>query len=283
MPPQPARLGDGGDPLAIDAGLTRRWLVEFLRDEVGRRRGFSRAMLALSGGVDSAVTAFLAAEAFGPRNVTALRLPYRTSLPESLLHAQQVIDHLGLDTETIEITDGVDGLVRTLPDQPDPGRIGNLCARLRMSVLFDRSAALAALPVGTGNKTERLLGYFTWHADDTPPVNPLGDLYKTQVHALARHLGVPEVIITKPPTADLVTGQTDEEDLGISYAKADVILHWLLSGYGPEQIAALGFTPGEVEQVRRRLDGTHWKRKLPTVAVVSGTAIGEFYLRPVDY
>ena len=109
------------------------------------------------------------------------------------------------------------------------------------------------------------------------------DLYKTQVRALARHLGVPEAIVTKPPTADLVAGQTDEEDLGLSYDKADAILHWLVSGYGPEQIEALGFTALEVEQVRRRLDGTHWKRKLPTVAVLSGTAIGEFYLRPVDY
>ena len=282
-PPPLPRIGDGADPLAIDPELARRWLVEFLRDEVTRRRGFLRGVVALSGGVDSAVVAFLAAEALGPDNVIGLRLPYRISSPESLLHAQLVADQLGIGSETIDITSAVDGLIGALPDQPDPRRIGNLCARMRMTVLFDRSAALEALPLGTSNKTERLMGYFTWHADDTAPVNPLGDLYKTQVRALARHLGVPEVIVAKPPTADLVEGQTDEGDFGISYPKADAILHWLLSGYEPERIAALGFTLDEIELVRRRLDSTHWKRRLATVAVVSGTAIGEFYLRPVDY
>jgi NAD+ synthase len=152
-----------------------------------------------------------------------------------------------------------------------------------MVALFDRSAALGALPLGTGNKTERLFGYFTWHADDTPPVNPIGDLFKTQVVALARHLGVPEVILAKPPTADLVSGQTDEGDFGITYAKADAILHWLLKGYDSARIGALGFKPGEVELVRQRLASTHWKRRLPTVAVLSQTAINEFYLRPVDF
>ncbi len=152
-----------------------------------------------------------------------------------------------------------------------------------MIALFDRSAALAALPIGTGNKSERLLGYFTWHADDTPPVNPLGDLFKTQVFALARHLGVPDAIVNKAPTADLVAGQTDEGDFGITYARADMILHWLLHGFPPEKIQALGYRPEEVDLVRGRLDSTHWKRRLPTVAVLSGTAINEFYLRPVDY
>ena len=282
LPPQPARFA-AGDPLAIDPELTRRWLVEFLRDEVIRRRGFTRGVLALSGGVDSAVVACLAAEALGAENLTALRLPYRLSSPESLLHAQLMIDRLGIRAETIDITGAADGLMGSLSDAPDPARLGNICARLRMVALFDRSAALHALPLGTGNKTERLFGYFTWHADDTAPVNPLGDLYKTQVLALARHLGVPDPIVSKPPTADLVEGQTDEGDLGISYSKADAILHWLLSGYQADKIAALGFSEAEVALVRKRLDSTHWKRKLPTVAVLSGTAINEFYLRPVDY
>ena len=282
LPPQPVRFG-AGDPLAIDPELTRRWLVEFLRDEVTRRRGFTRGVLALSGGVDSAVVAYLAAEALGPDQLTALRLPYRISSSDSLLHAQLVIDRLGIRSETIDITAAVDGLLQALPDAPDPARLGNICARQRMVTVFDRSAALPALPLGTGNKTERLFGYFTWHADDTAPVNPLGDLFKTQVLALARHLGVPDAIIDKPPTADLVAGQTDEADLGITYAKADAILHWLLSGYASEKIVALGFSEEEVALVRKRLNATHWKRKLPTVAVLSGTAIGEFYLRPVDY
>ena len=128
-----------------------------------------------------------------------------------------------------------------------------------------------------------LLGYFTWHADDSPPVNPIGDLFKTQVWALARHLGVPEAIVSKPASADLISGQTDEGDFGISYAKADVILNWLLNGYAPAALVARGFDAAEVELVRKRLDGTHWKRRLPTSALVSGTAIGESYLRPVDY
>ncbi|HET9275876.1 MAG TPA: NAD+ synthase, partial [Gemmatimonadales bacterium] len=281
LPPEPARTG--GDPLAIDPELTRRWLVEFLRDEVIRRRGFARAVVGLSGGVDSAVVAFLAAEALGPSNVTALRLPYRTSSPESLEHAQLVIRHLGIGSETIDISAGVDGLAERLPDRPDAARLGNIAARMRMVALFDRSAALGALPIGTGNKTERLFGYFTWHADDTPPVNPIGDLFKSQVWPLARHLGVPAAIVDKPPTADLVKGQTDEADFGITFPKADAILHWVLLGYGDGEIAALGFTPDEVALVRKRLDSTHWKRKLPTVAMLSQTAIGEYYLRPVDY
>ena len=152
-----------------------------------------------------------------------------------------------------------------------------------MTVLFDQSAKLGALPIGTGNKTERLLGYFTWHADDAPPLNPLGDLFKTQVWALARHLGVPLPIVDKPPSADLEAGQTDEADLGIAYARADAILAAILAGYGDEEIAARGEDPREVALVRRRVDGTHWKRHLPTTAMLSNTAINEFYLRPVDY
>ncbi|HEV8355181.1 MAG TPA: NAD(+) synthase [Gemmatimonadales bacterium] len=283
LSPQPARLGARPDPLAIDPELARRWLVEFLKDEVIRRRHFSKGVVAVSGGVDSAVVAFLAAEALGKDNVTALRLPYRASSPESLTDAQRVIDATGVRAETVDISAAVDGLVARLADPPDPARLGNICARMRMVTLFDRSAALGALPLGTGNKTERLFGYFTWHADDTPPVNPIGDLFKTQVLALARHLGVPKAIVEKPPTADLVAGQTDEGDFGITFAKADTILHWLLLGYDGSAIEALGYTAAEVALVRRRLDSTHWKRRLPTVAMVSQTAIGEYYLRPVDY
>jgi NAD+ synthase len=165
----------------------------------------------------------------------------------------------------------------------DAHRKGNVMARQRMIVLFDQSHLHGALPLGTGNKSERLLGYFTWHADDSPPVNPLGDLYKTQVWALARHVGVPEVIVAKPATADLVAGQTDEGDIGVPYERTDRILHYLLRGARAPEIVARGFTDDEVALVRRRLESTHWKRRLPTVAMLSQTAIGEFYLRPVDY
>jgi NAD+ synthase (glutamine-hydrolysing) len=277
------------DPLGIDAGLTRQWLVEFLRDEVQRRRKFERVVIGLSGGVDSSLVAYLAAEALGPANVLGVRMPYRTSSPESLAHAQLVIDQLGIPTTTVDISPAVDGLAGAIEkagkDGKDiqPARLGNIMARSRMITLFDLSAAHHALPLGTGNKTERLLGYFTWHADDSPPVNPIGDLFKTQVWALARHLGVPDQIVSKPATADLITGQTDEGDFGISYPRADAILHWILLGYRADEIQALGFSEAEIHLVRKRLDSTHWKRRLPTVAMLSGTAIGEYYLRPVDY
>jgi len=270
------------DVLEIDAPLAKRWLIEFLRDELTRRRGFEKAVIGLSGGVDSALVAYLAAEALGPQNVTAIRMPYSASSAESLDHAQLVIDALGIQSRTVNISAAVDGMVAAIGDT-DPARKGNIMARCRMIVLFDLSAKLKALPLGTGNKSERLLGYFTWHADDSPPVNPIGDLYKTQVWALARYVGVPAAIVDKPATADLIHGQTDEIDLGVSYARGDRILHFLLSGYTPAALVTAGFTEAEVEAVRRRLDSTHWKRRLPTVAMVSQTAIGEWYLRPVDY
>jgi NAD+ synthetase len=273
----------GTDPLAIDPALTRTWLVQFIRDEILRRRGFQRAVIGLSGGVDSALVSFLAVEALGQDNVTLVRMPYRTSSPESLAHAQLVIDQLGTPSRTIDISGGVDGLVAAIGGAGSPARKGNVMARMRMITLFDLSAELTALPLGTGNKTERLFGYFTWHADDSPPVNPIGDLFKTQVWALARYVGVPEVIVTKPASADLIKGQTDEGDFGISYPRADHILHWLLQGYRAEEIRLLGFTAAEIDLVRQRLESTHWKRRLPTVAMVSQTAIGEYYLRPVDY
>lgn len=271
----------GPPPLDIDPELTAKWLVAFLREEF-ERRDFSRAVVGLSGGVDSAVTTFLASEALGAENVLAVRMPYRTSSPDSLAHAQLVVDALGVKSRTIDISPAVDGYLSNEPDA-DPARRGNVMARERMIILFDQSAKCHALPVGTGNKTERLLGYFTWHADDSPPINPLGDLFKTQVWQLAKFLGVPEVIVTKPASADLIEGQTDEGDFGISYPEADQILNWLVSGYSPAALAARGFDPNKVEIVRKRLAGTHWKRKLPTVALLSPTGIGESYLRPVDY
>ena len=276
-----AAAAGGPPPLTINPALVESWLTRFIRDEMSRR-GFARAVVGVSGGVDSAVTAFLAARALGRDNVLALRLPYRTSSAESLEHAQLVIDALGIPSRTIDISAAVDGYLVHEPEA-DPTRRGNVMARVRMVALFDQSARLRGVPLGTGNKTERLFGYFTWHADDSPPINPLGDLFKTQVWALARHLGVPEVVITKPASADLILGQTDEGDFGISYAQADVILHWLISGYSATDLVARGFDAGEVALVRRRLDGTHWKRKLPTVAMLTQTAIGESYLRPVDY
>jgi NAD+ synthetase len=278
-----ARAHTRGDPLAMDCALVERWLVEFLKEEVTTRRGFTRAVVGLSGGVDSSVTAYLAARALGKENVCGFMLPYRTSSPESLTHAKLVAEALGIPSRQVDITSAVDGYLAAAEPDADPARRGNVMARARMIVLFDQSAKLGALPLGTGNKTERLLGYFTWHADDSPPINPIGDLFKTQVWALARHLGVPREIVEKPATADLIKGQTDEGDLGISYPRADLILYWLLRGLRCEEIVTLGFAPEEVALVEKRLASTHWKRKLPTVAMLSHTSIGDYYLRPVDY
>jgi NAD+ synthetase len=271
----------GPPPLEIDTALVEQWLVHFLRDEM-RRRGFEKAVVGISGGVDSAVSAAVAVRALGAANVIGVRMPYRTSSPDSLAHGQLVIDALGIEGRTLDITPAVDGYLANEPDA-DASRRGNVMARMRMIALFDLSAKHHAIPIGTGNKTERLFGYFTWHADDSPPINPLGDLFKTQVWALARHLGVPDVVIGKAPSADLVAGQTDEGDFGISYEQADELLNWLLSGYSPAELMARGFDGRNVELVFKRLSSTHWKRRLPTVAMVSSSTIGESYLRPVDY
>ena len=269
--------------LNLDLDLVEKTLIEFIRDEVRRRRGFERVVVGVSGGVDSAVSLALACKALGPENVYGFCLPYRTSSQESLEHAALVLDMTQAQARTIEISDPIDLYVKEYEPEISPLRKGNLMARLRSIILFDQSARLDALPLGTGNKSERLLGYFTWHADDSPPINPLGDLFKTQVWALAQHLGIPKVIIEKPATADLVKGVTDEDEIGVSYHVADPILFGLVSGYSVEELVRGGFKEDEVELVSKRLQATHWKRELPTVAVLSSSAIGEFYLRPVDY
>ncbi len=211
-------------------------------------------------------------------------MPYRTSSPESLAHAQLVIDKLGVQSRTVDISAGVDGLVAAIGGDTDPARRGNIMARMRMITLFDLSAELRALPLGTGNKTERLFGYFTWHADDTPPVNPIGDLFKTQVWALARHLGVPDVIVTKPATRRPDQGPDRRGRLRhLLSARPTASCTGSCWATRPRRSSRAGYTAEEVALVRTRLESTHWKRRLPTVAMLSQTAIGEYYLRPVDY
>jgi NAD+ synthetase len=273
----------GRECLELDPELVERALVRFIRDEVSVRRGFQRVVVGVSGGVDSAVSLALACRALGPENVHGFRLPYRTSSTESLDHARLILEHTGAREHTIDISGMVDAYVEAFEPDVSPQRKGNLMARTRAVILFDQSAKLHALPLGTGNKSERLLGYYTWHADDSPPINPLGDLFKTQVWALARHLGVPDAIVDKPATADLIQGVSDEDELGISYPEADPILHWLVQGYHAVDLVRSGFDPDRVALVEGRLNATHWKRELPTVALLSSSAIGEFYLRPVDY
>jgi len=271
------------DQLRIDAQFVADWLVKFLQDEVIRQRRMTKVVIGLSGGVDSAVVTYLAARAFGPENVFAFRMPYRISSAESLTHAELVIRDLKIQDRIIDITAMVDGYATQFEPGLDATRLGNVCSRCRMTVLFDQAAEVAGLPLGTGNKSERLFGYYTWHGDDAPPINPLGDLFKTQVWALARHLGVPDVIVDKPATADLVKGQTDEGDIGVSYEEADPILALLVAGYRRDQVIAQGFRPAAVHLCFEKVSRTHWKRHLPTVAMLTDTAINEYYLRPVDY
>jgi NAD+ synthase len=272
------------DPfLKIQPQLVVDWLVEFLRNECIRKRGMTKAIIGLSGGIDSAVTTALAARAFGPDNVHAFLLPYRLSSQASLDDAYSVAKPLGIHTKVIDISAMVDGCLNAGAQDADGTRIGNICARSRATVLFDQSAALKGLPIGTGNKTERFFGYYTWHADDSPPINPLGDLYKTQVWEIARTLGIPDQVINKPPTADLVEGQTDEDDFGISYDLGDRILSRHVSGQPKEMIIRQGFQESDVDIVIKRVAGSHWKRHMPTVAMLSDTSINDYYLRPVDY
>ena len=269
------------ESLELNWPLVADFLTRFLREELSWR-GYEKAIVAVSGGVDSATTLALAVRALGASRVQALFLPHRDSSPLSREHAHLVAETFGVDLEEVDITPMVEGYAAMTPDLT-PHRKGNLMARARMMVLFDKSQAYHALPLGAGNKTERLFGYFTWHGDDTPPVNPLGDLYKTQVWGLARYLGVPQAVVEKVPTADLIPGQTDEGDLGVRYLRADVILEHYLKGYPDAYIEALGYAPEEIQRVKERVNRTHWKRALPTVALLSSTALGEFYLRPLDY
>jgi len=275
---------DPDTKLQIDPELTRTVLKHFLRDEI-RKVGFEKAVVGLSGGVDSAVACYLAAQAIGPHNVLAVRLPYQSSSPDSLEHAQNVIDALGVPSDTIDITPMVDPLFARLPDI-DAKRKGNVMARQRMIVLYDRSAALGGLVIGTSNKTEILLGYGTLFGDLASAVNPLGDLYKTQVRQLARHLGVPAPIIDNPPSADLWLGQTDEGELGLTYAEADRLLVMLVDErYTPAEAIAAGFDAKLVERVWRMVRVFHFKRRGPVIAKLSSRTIGvDFnYLRDWGY
>ena len=256
--------------LTIDTGQVRRVLADFIRSEVSRA-GFSRALLGLSGGLDSALACFLAAEALGPQNVLAVCMPYKTSSQESLDHARQVVDATGVQSLTIEITPMVEPLFQLSPEISQL-RKGNIMARQRMIVLYDRSAVFNGLVVGTGNKTEILLGYSTLFGDSACALNPLGDLYKTQVRQLARALGVPEQIVAKPPTADLWAGQTDEGELGFTYAEVDRLLFYLVDQrYLPQECVQTGFEATFVKAVVERIRRSRFKRIPPPIARLSSS------------
>ncbi|MBI5960379.1 MAG: NAD+ synthase [Chloroflexi bacterium] len=268
--------------LNINTDLARTILVQFLRDAV-HKAGFERAILNLSGGIDSALSAYLVAEAIGPENVLALRLPYKTSSPDSLDDAQAVIDALGMRSDTIEITPMVDPLLARFPDMSSV-RKGNVMARMRMVVLYDQSVAFNALPIGTSNKTETLLGYSTIYGDNAAAVQPIADLYKVQVRQLSAALNMPAHVIEKPPSADLWAGQTDEDELGFSYELADQLLYLLVDErYTVDEVAAEGFDRVFVERIWRRVRMNHYKRTMPNVAKLSTRSIGHDFLYLRDW
>jgi NAD+ synthase len=268
--------------LQINTDLAKRILTGFIHTEI-TRAGFSKAIVAVSGGLDSSLSCFLAADALGPQNVLAIRMPYKTSSIDSMEHAQLVINTTGVQSKTIPITAMVDGLIAQEPDI-DEIRKGNIMARARMIVLYDQSAAFHGLVVGTSNKTEILLGYSTLYGDSACALNPIGDLYKTQARQLARAIGVPEVIIDKPPSADLWAGQTDEDELGFTYAEADQLLYLLVDQrYSPGECIEAGFSEELVSAVVHRIRRNHFKRVLPPIAKLSNRTIGYDFLYLRDW
>jgi NAD+ synthase len=268
--------------LDFDTSLARKILTGFIQTELGRS-GFSRTVLGLSGGLDSALSCFLAAEALGPENVMAVRMPYKTSSQGSLDHAQLVIDALGVNSLTIPITEMVDPLIERFPDM-DNRRKGNIMARQRMIILFDQSEAFKGLVLGTGNKTEILLGYSTLYGDSACAINPIGDLYKTQVRQLARAMGVPAPLIEKAPSADLWVGQTDEGELGFTYEEVDKLLYLLVDQrYTPEECVESGFPAEFVREVIQRVRKNQFKRVLPPIAKLSNRTVGYDFLYLRDW
>ncbi len=259
--------------LQLNCDTVRKVLTGFLDNEV-RKAGFHRVVVGLSGGVDSSLSAYLAAEALGPENVWGILMPYRTSSPESAAHASMVVQALGINHLTVEITAMLDAYFAMFPDA-DQVRRGNKMARERMTILFDHSARLGALVLGTSNKTELLLGYGTLYGDMASAVNPLGDLYKTQVRQLSRYLKVPTVIVEKQPSADLWEGQTDEAELGFTYEEVDRVLYMLVDQRYEvdELIADRVFDEKFVRAVARKVRVSQYKRRLPVIAKISSRTI----------
>ncbi|MCX8072005.1 MAG: NAD+ synthase [Candidatus Binatia bacterium] len=258
--------------IPVNPPLLRRILTAFIANEV-RKVGVERVVVGVSGGVDSALSCMLAAEALGPHNVLAIKMPYRTSSPESRAHADLVIARAGVESLEVDITPQIDAYFARFPEA-DRVRRGNKMARERMTILYDHSARWHALVLGTSNKTELLLGYGTLHGDMASALNPLGDLYKSQVWALAEHVGVPLEIVRKQPTADLWAGQTDEGELGFGYREVDRLLYCMVDlRYSRAELVAVGFPEAFVRRVSEMVRNSQFKRRLPIIAKVSQRTI----------
>jgi NAD+ synthase len=265
--------------LAIDTDIARRVIGEFIRGQL-RQAGFKRTVLGLSGGIDSALVAYLVAEAIGPERLLCVLMPYRASSPASRSDAEEVVRRLGCASEVVEITPMVDGFYG--PDtEASALRRGNFMARMRMSVLYDRSVTWNGLVVGTGNKTESLIGYTTVFGDSACAFNPIGDLYKSQVRQMAAAIGVPDEIIAKAPSADLWPDQTDESEGEFSYPQLDRLLFWRIDKRRSiDEVVALGFERSLVERVDRMVAGAEFKRQVPPIAKLGPRTAGVDYLYP---
>jgi NAD+ synthase len=267
------------DELLIDTDVARRVIAEFIRGQL-RQAGFERTVLGLSGGIDSSVVAFLVAEAIGAERLLAVMLPYRTSSDASRTDAEAVIGKLACQSELVDISPMVDAY---FADRSGASalRRGNFAARMRMSVLYDRSVTFGGLVVGTGNKTESLIGYTTLFGDSACAFNPIGDLYKTQVRQLALALGVPDSIVRKAPSADLWPGQTDEAEAGFTYHELDRMLFWMIDRRRSiDELAAMGFDRPTIERVERMVAGAEFKRQVPPIAKLGPRTAGVDYLYP---
>lgn len=270
------------DRLKINTELATRILTGFIRDSI-TKAGMSRAVIGLSGGIDSALSAYLSAEALGADNVLALRMPYKTSSASSMNDAEAVIEDLGLPHQTLPITDMAEPMIERFPEM-NKLRRGNIMARMRMITLYDQSMAWGGLVMGTSNKTEFLLGYSTIYGDSGVALHPIADLYKYQVRQLATYLGLPQSIIDKPPTADLWAGQTDEDELGFTYDEADQVLMLLVDErFTVEEVAAEGFDSEFVDRIWERVKANHYKRTMPNIAKLSKRSIGHDFLYLRDY
>jgi NAD+ synthase len=268
--------------LAIDCALVTEILTGFVREEV-RKVGFDRAVVGLSGGVDSALTLALVCRALGAESAITVIMPYRGSSPSSERDARLVAAQLDTTPVLIDISPQIDAYFASVPEA-HRNRRGNKMARERMSILYDISLARGALVVGTSNKTELLLGYGTIHGDMAHALNPLGDLYKTQVFALARHLGLPAAVIEKAPSADLWEGQSDEDELGFEYAQVDLLLHHMVDERRSRaELRALGFADSFVDQIRRRVRDSQYKRRPPLIAKLSNRTIDRDFRYPRDW
>ncbi len=279
----PANLSEAVfPPLAINAELVKGILVGFIRNEV-RKVGFERVVIGLSGGVDSSLVATLATDALGRDNVLALLMPYKASDKKSRSDALEVIQQLGIRHLEIDITSQIDAYFEHFPDA-DQKRRGNKMARERMTILYDQSFAWHALVIGTSNKTELLLGYGTIHGDIASAINPIGDLYKTQVWQLADAVGVPTAIVQKAPSADLWAGQSDESELGFQYRRVDQLLYYLVDRrYSVEELKRIGFEPVFIDDIIRRVRDNQYKRRLPVIAKLSSRTIDREFRYPRDW